>query len=216
MAKLSTKPPKGTRDFLGPELTRRRQVVEGVERIYRAHGFTPLETPSFERLQTLLGKYGEEGDQLVFKVLHRGQKLVDGVREAASHIADESNIIRGRSGETAPDAETMLADMGLRYDLTVPLARVVAEYRGKLPRVYRRFQVQPVWRADNPGKGRFREFYQCDFDVSGSYETMVADAEVVTVCVEILSDLPIGDIKIKLNDRRLLDAIFETCGCPPD
>jgi histidyl-tRNA synthetase len=170
--KAETKPPKGTRDFLPADLRRREHVVGVIKSVYEAHGFQPLETPTFERLDTLLGKYGEEGDQLVFKVLHRGQQLVNGVRRVAERAklqrpysdggpgamlananananandpitqgSEEAgaalrHAARGRSGETWPWAETELSDMGLRYDLTVPLARVFAEYQGKLP---------PVW-----------------------------------------------------------------------
>lgn len=241
--KAETKPPKGTRDFLPVDLRRREHVVGVIKRIYEAHGFQPLETPTFERLETLLGKYGEEGDQLVFKVLHRGQQLVNGLREVTADPrfggapggamgerlapagldpnAELGGVPRaatlraavGRSGETAPWAETMLADMGLRYDLTVPLARVVAEYQGKLPPVWKRYQIQPVWRADTPGKGRFREFYQCDVDVVGSSSPLV-EAEVVSAVAECLRELGFKDFEIRLNHRGLLRAFVEHAGIP--
>lgn len=209
--KTLTKPAKGTRDFL-PEDIRRREYVTGVIReVYEAHGFVPLETPTFERLETLLGKYGDEGDQLVFKILHRGQQLVDGIRQASLHIAEPGNIVVGRSGETAAAAEKLLADMGLRYDLTVPLARVYAEYPGKLPAVLKRYQIQPVWRADTPGKGRFREFYQCDVDVVGS-PSQVVEAEVTGAVAQCLERLGFEDYQIRLNHRALLRALIEVAG----
>lgn len=211
--KASSKPPKGTRDFLPDELLRRRFVMDTIAKVYEAHGFLPLATPSFERLETLLGKYGDEGDQLVFKILRRGQALVKGVRDAASYIEDPSHLIVGRSGETAPGAESLLADNGLRYDLTVPLARVVAEYQGKLPAIFKRYAMQPVWRADNPGKGRFREFYQCDVDVVGS-SSLLVEAEVTGAVAQCLTALGFADFEIRLNHRALLRALVEAIGLP--
>jgi histidyl-tRNA synthetase len=215
MAKTgSTKPPKGTRDFLAEDLRRRHHVVDVIREVYTRYGFEPLETPSFERLDALLGKYGEEGDQLVFKVLNRGQQLVDGVREAGAAL-DRPGVVRtGRSGETAPEVETLLADLGLRYDLTVPLARVVAQYGSKLPGVYRRFQIQPVWRADNPGKGRFREFYQCDVDVVGT-ASKLAEVEVCAAVTECLKRLGFEDFWIRANHRQLLKSLVEHAGIDP-
>lgn len=211
--KLSTKPPKGTRDFLPDAVRQRRRVVEVIREVYEQHGFQPLETPSFERLDTLLGKYGDEGDQLLFKLLRRGQALVSGVRDAAAHIADPEQLIVGRSGETAPGAEPLLSDFGLRYDLTVPLARVYAQHGGKLPAVFRRYQIQPVWRADSPGKGRFREFYQCDVDVIGT-PSLLAEAEVCGAVSECLGRLGFEDATIRLNHRQLLAAFIEHVGLP--
>lgn len=211
MAKASTQPPKGTRDFLAPDIRRRAHVVDVIRSVYTAYGFEPLETPSFERLTTLLGKYGEEGDQLVFKVLNRGQQLVDGVRRAAEALQQPGVIQTGRSGETAPSVEPELADMGLRYDLTVPLARVVAQYGSKLPSPYRRYQIQPVWRADNPGKGRFREFYQCDVDVVGTRSTL-AEVEVCAAVCECLGRLGFEGYRVRLNHRGLLRALIGAAG----
>jgi histidyl-tRNA synthetase len=206
-----TRPPKGTRDFLPDDIRRRNYVVNLIRSVYEAHGFEPLETPSFERLSTLLGKYGDEGDQLVFKILHRGQPLVHGIREAAEHLVQDDAIVHGRSGETAPGAEGLLADLGLRYDLTVPLARVVAEYRSKLPIPFKRFQIQPVWRADTPGKGRFREFYQCDVDIVGS-ESHLVEAEVLGAVAECIEKLGFEKFEIRINHRGLLRAMIELCG----
>lgn len=210
-SQVVTRPPKGTRDFLPADLMRRRYVVDLIRREYELHGFEPLETPAYERLDTLLGKYGDEGDQLVFKILHRGQPLVQGIRNAAEHLAQDGAIINGRSGETAPGAEGLLADFGLRYDLTVPLARVVAEHRGKIPNPFKRYQIQPVWRADTPGKGRFREFYQCDLDIVGSSSRMV-EAEVLGAVAACIRKLGFENFAIRINHRGLLSAMVSVCG----
>lgn len=209
-SQVVTRPPKGTRDFLPADLRRRNHVVQTIRNIYESHGFQPLETPTYERLSTLLGKYGDEGDQLVFKLLHRGQPLVSGIRNASEYIAQEGAIVVGRSGETAPGAEALLSDLGLRYDLTVPLARVYAEYRGKLPSPFKRYQIQPVWRADTPGKGRFREFYQCDVDIVGS-ESRLVEAEVLGAVAECIRKLGFEDFQIRINHRELLRAMIELC-----
>ncbi len=166
------------RDFL-PEDVRRRQFVIGIiADVYQKYGFEPLETPSVENLETLQGKYGEEGDRLIFKILKRGE-----------------------------GAETGQADLALRYDLTVPLARVVAEYRAKLPKFFKRYQVQPVWRADRPQKGRFREFYQCDVDAIGS-KSIVVEAELLAAAADVFERLGFHDFVIRLNHRRLLEALL--------
>src|ERR671920_1315770 len=149
---------------------RRRDFVIGVvEDVYRRYGFEPLETPALENIETLTGKYGEEGNKLIFKVLRRGE--------------GES------SGET---------DLALRYDLTVPLARVVAEYRGRLPKFFKRYQMQPVWRADRPARGRFREFYQCDVDAIGS-KSMIVEAEICAAASDALNELGFTNFTIRLN-----------------
>ena len=153
---MSTKPPGGTRDFLPDEIRRREYVFDVVRDVYQRYGFEPLETPAFENIETLLGKYGEEGNKLIFKILRRGDHEASGV-----------------------------ADLALRYDLTVPLARVVAQYQNELPRFFRRYQIQPVWRADRPARGRFREFYQCDIDAIGSTSPIV-EAELLSAVSEVL------------------------------
>ncbi len=180
--KQSTKPPAGTRDFLPDDIRRREYVMDVVRGVYERCGFEPLETPAFENIETLLGKYGEEGSKLIFKILKRGE-----------HEA---------SGE---------ADLALRYDLTVPLARVVAQYQNELPRLFKRYQIQPVWRADRPARGRFREFYQCDLDAMGSTSPIV-EAEVLGAVSEILTTLGFSDFVIRLNHRRVLTALLETAG----
>jgi histidyl-tRNA synthetase len=180
----STKPPSGTRDFLPDDIRKREHVMRVVRDVYESYGFEPLETPAFENIETLLGKYGEEGNRLIFKILKRGE-----------HEA---------SGE---------ADLALRYDLTVPLARVVAQYQAELPRFFKRYQIQPVWRADRPARGRFREFYQCDIDAIGSTSPVV-EAELVGAVSEVLSRLGFEDFVIRLNHRRALSALLECAGVP--
>jgi histidyl-tRNA synthetase len=181
---MSTKPPGGTRDFLPADVRRREHVIAVVRRVYERYGFEPLETPAFENIETLLGKYGEEGNKLIFKILKRGE-----------HEA---------SGE---------ADLALRYDLTVPLARVVAQYQNELPKFFKRYQIQPVWRADRPAKGRFREFYQCDIDSIGSTSPLV-EAEQLSAVTEVLTTLGFGDFTIQLNHRMLLTAMLEAANVP--
>jgi histidyl-tRNA synthetase len=164
------------RDYLPEDVRRREYVVGIIRRVYDRYGFEPLETPAAENLETLLGKYGDEGNKLIFKILKRGE-----------HEA---------SGQ---------ADLALRYDLTVPLARVVAEYQSKLPRFFKRYQIQPVWRADRPARGRYREFYQCDIDSVGSTSPVV-EAEQISAVSEILTALGFDDFVIRINHRKFIAA----------
>lgn len=192
---ISTKPPSGMRDFLADDVAKRRHVLSVVQRVYESFGFVPLETPTIENLSTLLGKYGPEGDQLLYRLLHRRDKLrraVDG--GLAAGALDELD----------------LAAEGLRYDLTVPLARVVANYKD-LPAFYKRYQIQPVWRADRPARGRFREFYQCDVDITGA-RGMVADAEVCGAIATVLRELGFDDFRIVCNHRELLRGLVAGAG----
>lgn len=191
----STKPPSGMRDYLPETVAKRRYVVGRIEDVFRRYGFQPLETPAIENLSTLLGKYGEEGDQLIFRLLHRGDKL-------ARVLANES-----------PDAAD-LAELGLRYDLTVPLARVVAQYGNRLPRVFKRYQIQPVWRADRPAKGRFREFWQCDVDLTGT-TSLLAEAEVMNAVSDVLRALGFTNFSIALNHRVVLRSLIQAAGIAP-
>lgn len=184
------------RDFLPTEVLRRRHVIELIQRVYEAHGFVPLETPSIEHLSTLLGKYGEEGDQLMYRLLHRRDALARPLEAARA--------------EARIPLEAELADQGLRYDLTVPLARVVAQYR-ELPRFFKRYQIQPVWRADRPGKGRFREFYQCDVDITGT-SSPIAESEVCSAVATVLRELGFHDFTIRVNHRELLRAMIRAAG----
>ncbi|MDP7133416.1 MAG: ATP phosphoribosyltransferase regulatory subunit, partial [Planctomycetota bacterium] len=181
---MSTKPPSGMRDFLPEAVNKRKYVIDVIERVYKLHGFVPLETPSMENLSVLLGKYGEEGDQLVYRLLHRGDKL-------------------NRALESEGINENDLAELGMRYDLTVPLARVVAQHRNDLPRYFKRYQIQPVWRADRPAKGRFREFFQCDADITGTVSLM-AEADVLNAVATILNELGFKNCQLDLNHRGLL------------
>jgi histidyl-tRNA synthetase len=181
----STKPPSGTRDFLPADVRRREHVIGVIRAVYERYGFEPLETPAFENIETLLGKYGEEGNKLIFKILRRGEHEASGV-----------------------------ADLALRYDLTVPLARVVAQYQHEIPKFFKRYQIQPVWRADRPAKGRFREFYQCDVDAVGSTSPVV-DAEILSAAAEVLERLGFRDFVMRLNHRRVLSSLLEAGGVLP-
>src|SRR4029079_18194487 len=178
-----TTPARGMRDFLPDDVRRRAFVIGVIADVYQRYGFEPLETPAVENIETLLGKYGEEGDRLIFKILKRGEE--------------------GR--------QTGEADLALRYDLTVPLARVVAEYQGKLPKFFKRYQIQPVWRADRPQKGRFREFYQCDVDAIGSTSALV-EAEVCAAVSDVLIRLGFTDFTIRLNHRDVLRGLLDSAG----
>src|SRR5205809_2186103 len=181
---MSTKPPSGTRDFLPDEIRRREYVIRVVRDVYESYGFEPLETPAFENIETLLGKYGKEGNKLIFKILGRGEHEATGQ-----------------------------ADLALRYDLTVPLARVVAQYQNELPKFFKRYQIQPVWRADRPAKGRFREFYQCDVDSIGSRSPIV-EAEILASVSDVLTRLGFEAFSIRLNDRRILSSLLMSCHVP--
>ena len=215
MARADAKAARGTRDFLPFVMKRREHVIGVVRDTFESYGFASIQTPAIERLDTLLGKYGEEGDQLLFKILLRGQPLVDGIRRAAEHQAQPGAIVRGRSGETIPGAETMLSDLGLRYDLTVPLARFYAAHQGELPPIFKCYQIQPVWRADTPGRGRFREFYQCDADVVGS-TSMLCEAEVLSAGCVCMERLGFDRFALRLNHRGLMRALIERAGVAVD
>jgi histidyl-tRNA synthetase len=177
-----TQPARGMRDFLPADVRRREYVIGVIKEVYERYGFEPLETPAVENIETLMGKYGEEGNQLIYKILKRG--------------------VHESTGE---------ADLALRYDLTVPLARVVAEHRDKLPKFFKRYQIQPVWRADRPARGRFREFYQCDVDVLGS-RSMVVEAEICAAASEVLTKLGFDDFIIRLNHRYALTGVLQASG----
>lgn len=197
----STQPPKGMRDFLPQEMRRREHVLGVVREVYRSYGFEPLETSACERLEILTGKYGDEGDQLLFRLLQRGEKLGHALAEIA--------------GGSPVRADRLLADMALRYDLTVPLARVVAEHQGRLPRIFKRYQIQPVWRADRPQKSRYREFLQCDVDTAGSASRTV-EVETTSAVSDVLARLGFDDFAIRVSHRGVLAGIAEAAGVPPD
>src|SRR5213078_4087702 len=174
MPSKGTQPARGMRDFLPDDVRKREYVIGVIKQVYERYGFEPLETPAVENIETLTGKYGEEGNQLIFKILKRGE--------------------HEKTGE---------ADLALRYDLTVPLARVVAQYQNELPRFFKRYQIQPVWRADRPARGRFREFYQCDIDAVGTTSTLV-EVELLAAVSEVMERLGFREFTIRLNHRQLL------------
>ncbi|MDR2885386.1 MAG: histidine--tRNA ligase [Rikenellaceae bacterium] len=184
--------PKGTRDFSPAEMIRRNYMFDCVRSVFRAHGFLPLETPAMENLSTLMGKYGEEGDKLLFKILNSG--------DFTTGITPE-----GLSNPGALAAK--ICEKGLRYDLTVPFARYVVQHQNDIVFPFRRYQMQPVWRADRPQKGRYREFYQCDVDIIGS-RSLVNEAELVQIVEAVFSRLGIN-VTLKINNRKILYAIAE-------
>ena len=188
-----TQPARGTRDFLPSDVKKRNYVINIIREVYESYGFEPLETPSIENLETLTGKYGEEGNQLMFKILKRGEKLQEELAEGKINRENE------------------LSDLALRYDLTVPLARVVANNKNDLPKFFKRYQIQPVWRADRPARGRYREFYQCDVDAIGS-NSMLVEAELISAVTGILEKLDFTDITIRLNHREILKGMLDASG----
>ncbi len=191
--------PKGTRDFSPIEMARRNYIFDTIKKVFRLYGFSQIETPAMENLSTLMGKYGEEGDKLLFKVLNSGDYL-----RGVDHTLIEN-------GDTVRLA-SQLCEKGLRYDLTVPFARYVVQHRNDLQFPFRRFQIQPVWRADRPQKGRYREFYQCDADVVGS-DSLVNEIELLQIIDDVFGNLNIN-IAIKLNNRKVLAGIAEYIGAP--
>lgn len=191
--------PKGTRDFSPVEMARRNYIFDTIREVFHLFGFKQIETPSMENLSTLMGKYGEEGDKLLFKILNSGDYL-RGVDRALLE------------GEATGKLTSQLSEKGLRYDLTVPFARYVVQHRAELQFPFKRFQIQPVWRADRPQKGRYREFYQCDADIVGS-DSLVNEVELLQLIDEVFSRLKIN-IAIKLNNRKVLAGIAELIGAP--
>ncbi len=183
--------PKGTRDFSPVEMMRRNYIFDTVKSVFRLYGFAPLETPSMENLSTLLGKYGDEGDKLLFKILNSG--------DYAASLSDDE--VRQAS---------KICEKGLRYDLTVPFARYVVQHQGELSFPFKRYQVQPVWRADRPQKGRYREFYQCDVDVIGT-RSLLCEVELIEIVERVFRTLGIR-VVLKMNHRKILYGIAETIG----
>src|SRR5512144_3018957 len=195
----STNPARGMRDFLPADVRKREYVIGVIKHVYESYGFEPLETPAVENSETLMGKYGEEGNQLIFKILKRGEKLDEALAP----------------GGNASVNERALSDLALRYDLTVPLARVVANHKNDLPKFFKRYQIQPVWRADRPAKGRFREFYQCDVDAIGS-ESLVVETELAAAVSTVMTRLGFENFSILVNHRALLRGALEVCGIGED
>ena len=196
---MSQKPgiPKGTRDFGPVEMARRNYIFSTIRSVYALYGFRQIETPAMENLSTLMGKYGEEGDKLLFKILNSGN-FMQGI--TSSDIAESS------AGKLA----ARLCEKGLRYDLTVPFARFVVQHREELQLPFKRYQIQPVWRADRPQKGRYREFYQCDADVVGS-DSLLNEVELMQIVDEVFTRLGIR-VCIKINNRKILAGIAEMLG----
>ncbi len=184
MKNSNVQPPSGTRDFLPKDVKNREWAFSVIKQVFESFGFVPIDTPALERIETLTGKYGEEDEKLIFKILKRGEQAA--------------------SGE---------ADLALRYDFTIPLVRFFTKYQNQLPRLFRRYQIGPVWRADRPAKGRFREFYQCDVDVIGS-SSLLADAEVILALTKSLSCLNLPGYVVHLNSRKVLAGLLEAYGVP--
>lgn len=191
--------PKGTRDFSPEQMKRRNYIFDTIRNIFQKYGYEPIETPAMENLASLMGKYGEEGDRLIFKVLNSG----DFLKKANSELL---------SAKDSSKLTFQIAEKGLRYDLTVPFARYVVQNRNEITFPFKRYQIQPVWRADKPQQGRYREFYQCDVDVIGS-DSLINEVELIQIIDEVFSKLRINAV-IKLNNRKILSGIAEIIGEP--
>lgn len=191
--------PKGTRDFSPAEMAKRNYIFNTIRDVFGLYGYNPIETPAMENLSTLMGKYGEEGDKLLFKILNSG----DFLRGADPDLISEGNCVK---------LTPQICEKGLRYDLTVPFARYVVQHRNELQMPFKRYQIQPVWRADRPQKGRYREFYQCDADVVGS-DSLLNEIELLQMIDEVFRRLKVR-IQIKLNNRKVLAGIAELIGAP--
>ncbi|ADV47385.1 histidyl-tRNA synthetase [Cellulophaga algicola DSM 14237] len=190
--------PKGTRDFTPSEVVKRNYIFDTIKKNFQTFGFQPIETPSFENSDTLMGKYGDEGDRLIFKILNSGDYL--NKVDDATYREKNSNAITSKISEKA-----------LRYDLTVPFARYVVMHQNEIDFPFKRYQIQPVWRADRPQKGRFREFYQCDADVVGS-DSLLQEVEFVQLYDAVFADLKLDGVTIKMNNRKILAGIAEVIG----
>jgi histidyl-tRNA synthetase len=197
---MASKPsiPKGTRDFLPEQSLKRQFIFDTAKSVFQLYGFQPIETPAMENLETLTGKYGEEGDKLIYKILNNGDFL-DKVTEEKWKSKD-SNAMAFE-----------ISDRALRYDLTVPFARFVVQNQNELSFPFKRYQIQPVWRADRPQRGRYREFYQCDVDIIGS-DSLLNEAELLCIVSEVFNKLGLGDIQIRLNNRKILSGIAKASG----
>lgn len=192
--------PKGTRDFSPVEVTKRTYIFDTIRNVFKKYGYQPIETPTMENLSTLTGKYGEEGDQLIFKILNSGDYLAKATDEKLSSKNSKALTFE-------------ISEKALRYDLTVPFARYVVMHQNEITLPFKRYQIQPVWRADRPQKGRYREFYQCDADVVGS-ESLLNEAEFVLIYDEALTKLGFQDFEVRINNRKILAGISELIGKP--
>ncbi len=197
---MANKPsiPKGTRDFLPNQSLKRQLIFDTAKSVFQLYGYQPIETPAMENLDTLIGKYGEEGDKLIYKILNNGDFLS---KANELDLADKNSI----------KVATQVSDRALRYDLTVPFARFVVQNQNELSFPFKRYQIQPVWRADRPQRGRYREFYQCDVDVIGS-NSLLNEAELLCIVSDVFDKLGLGDISIRLNNRKILSGIANVSG----
>ncbi|MDG2369191.1 MAG: histidine--tRNA ligase [Flavobacteriales bacterium] len=193
--------PKGTRDFSPEEMLRRNYIFDVIKKAFISHGFNQIETPSMENLSTLTGKYGEEGDRLIFKVLNRGDKFLKSLKNLNSEENSQGQM------------EHQLCAEGLRYDLTVPFARYVVQHQNEINFPFKRFQIQPVWRADRPQKGRYREFYQCDADIIGS-NSLTNEISFIQLIDSVFKSFGIKGVAVKVNNRKILSGIAEITGQP--
>jgi histidyl-tRNA synthetase len=184
--------PKGTRDFNVPEMVRRNYIFDTIKKKFELYGFSPIETPAMENLSTLMGKYGDEGDKLIFKILNSGDFI------ANVDFNKQENL-------NSKKLSTLIAEKALRYDLTVPFARFVVQHQNEITYPFKRYQIQPVWRADKPQKGRYREFYQCDADVVGS-NSLLNEVELLQMIDDVFAELGVA-VTIKLNNRKILSGI---------
>jgi histidyl-tRNA synthetase len=192
--------PKGTRDFSPTEMVRRNYIFGTIRTVFQRYGYMPIETPSMENMETLTGKYGDEGDRLIFKVLNSGDYLAK-ANQAALEEKDSQQLTKS------------ISEKALRYDLTVPFARYVVQHQNEITFPFKRYQIQPVWRADRPQRGRYREFYQCDADVVGS-DALIHEVELIQIFDQVLTKLNIPSFSIKLNNRKVLNGIAEVIGQP--
>ena len=192
--------PQGTRDFNAETVRKRNYIFNTIRSVFEVYGFQPLETPAMENLDTLMGKYGDEGDKLIFKILNNG------LDNAAKHQQAKDDFEKVLNGKNTKG----ITERALRYDLTIPFARYVAMNHGQLTFPFKRYQIQPVWRADRPQRGRYREFYQCDADVVGSY-SLLNEVEFANIYATAFEKLGV-DVEIKINSRKILAALAELCG----
>jgi histidyl-tRNA synthetase len=225
MAAIKPSVPKGTRDFSPAEMVKRNFIFDTIKGVFRKYGYQQIETPSMENLSTLTGKYGDEGDKLMFKILNSGDFLEkESVKKLINNITRQESGKGGKIDDMFPpstideqfplaskDLASEISEKALRYDLTVPFARYVVQHQNEITFPFKRFQVQPVWRADRPQKGRYREFFQCDADVVGS-DSLLNEAEFILIYDEALSTLGLKDFSIKINNRKILSGIAEVIG----
>ena len=200
MAKATVSLPQGTRDFSAEVVRKRNYIFNTIRNVFELYGFAPLETPAMENLDTLMGKYGEEGDKLIFKILNNG---LDNPAKQEQIRSDFEKVLDGKNTKT-------ITERALRYDLTIPFARYVAMNYGQLTLPFKRYQIQPVWRADRPQKGRYREFYQCDADVVGS-TSLLNEVELANIYATVFNKLGV-EVEIRINSRKILAALAEVCG----